>query len=121
MCTLEHLDSGDQVPSVCAPAPQAPEALHLVSKVCGEASAIWVWCELRNTGVRREVAHRGEVETHFPSQLTCHIDFGFPAPPQMPSPVSFLPQSQCGSDLMVRVVPPQVLSLLIPTDLVTSA
>lgn len=71
--------------------------------------------------MRREVACRGEVETHFPSQLTCHIDFGFPAPSQMPSPISFLPQSQCSSDLTVRVVPPQVLSLLIPVALVTSA
>lgn len=85
------------------------------------ASTIWVWCELRTMGMGREVARRGEVETNFPSQLTCHIDFSFPASPQIPSPVFFLPQSQCGSDLMVRMVPPQALSLLIPTALVTSA
>lgn len=111
---------GGQVQNVCAPAPQAPEALRLVSKACSEASAIWFGVSLE-TGMRGEVARRGEMETHFPSQLTRHIDFGFPAPPQMPRPVFFLPQSQCGSDLMMRVVPPQMLSLLIPTALVTSA
>lgn len=53
------------------------------------ASTIWVLCELRTTGMRREVARRGEVETNLPFQLTCHIDFSFPASPQMPSPVFF--------------------------------